>query len=195
MKPVFLPLISKYYEAFKDGSKRSEYRLYGDRWNERTCRVGRPVTISKGYGKRNRIYAFVESFKRVQRCDLPPDISALVEYIYAGTKGDVAIITMTEPADKPAEPYRPSSGTEGHAFEASHCAKCIHRDLTTGDPLVDKACMIELNALAHEIGDKSYPSEWIYGMSGSPTCIAFRDKALGPIKKPTKCNKTPDMFT
>lgn len=49
--PVFIPLKTEYYEAFCDGSKTVEYRQYGPRWNERTCQVGRRVTISKGYGK------------------------------------------------------------------------------------------------------------------------------------------------
>lgn len=53
-KPLFIPLKSQYYDAFCNGSKPEEYRKYGPRWNERTCHVGRRVTISKGYGKQNR---------------------------------------------------------------------------------------------------------------------------------------------
>jgi hypothetical protein len=37
-----------------DGTKDTEYRLYGPRWNERTCSIGRPAVISKGYGIRHR---------------------------------------------------------------------------------------------------------------------------------------------
>lgn len=52
-KPLFLPLKTEYYEAFCDGSKTVEYRR-GEKWNSTTCRIGRRVTISKGYGKQSR---------------------------------------------------------------------------------------------------------------------------------------------
>lgn len=52
--PLFIPLKTEYYNAFLDGSKVDEYRLYGKRWNEKVCVPGRRVTISKGYGKLNR---------------------------------------------------------------------------------------------------------------------------------------------
>jgi len=55
MKPIFIPLKTEYYEAFEDGSKTEELRLYGPRWNEKTCTVGRQVILSKGYGKYARL--------------------------------------------------------------------------------------------------------------------------------------------
>jgi hypothetical protein len=61
-KPLFIPLKSEYYNAFCDGSKTVEYRLYGQRWNERTCRVGRRVTLSKGYGKKHRRHGVIIGF-------------------------------------------------------------------------------------------------------------------------------------
>lgn len=63
-KPLFIPLCTAPYEAFADGSKRDELRLYGPRWNERTCRVGRRVILSKGYGKSNRLSGTIRAFKR-----------------------------------------------------------------------------------------------------------------------------------
>lgn len=39
-KPLFIPLKTEYYNAFCDGTKPEEFRKYGDRWNERTCRSG-----------------------------------------------------------------------------------------------------------------------------------------------------------
>lgn len=60
-KPLFIPLKSEYYEAFKDGSKDTEYRLHGKRWNENTCWRGRKITLSKGYGKKNRLYGVISS--------------------------------------------------------------------------------------------------------------------------------------
>lgn len=52
------------YDAFADGSKREELRLYGPRWNERTCAVGREVVLSKGYGKKSRMIGNIWKFRR-----------------------------------------------------------------------------------------------------------------------------------
>lgn len=49
MKPLFIPLKREYFEAFDNGTKRTEYRLYGPRWHEGTVIPGRPVTLSLGY--------------------------------------------------------------------------------------------------------------------------------------------------
>jgi len=62
MKPLFIPLNTEHYNAFENGSKVWEFRLYGKRWNEKTCEIGRPVTLSKGYGKQNRIHGKIEFF-------------------------------------------------------------------------------------------------------------------------------------
>ena len=48
-KPLFVPLRTEWFEAFASGKKHEEWRRYGPRWNEKTCRVGRPVTLSHGY--------------------------------------------------------------------------------------------------------------------------------------------------
>lgn len=64
-KPLFVPLKAEYYEAFEDGSKTVEYRRYGRGWNERTCRVGKAVVLSYGYGKARRLNGIVTGFKIV----------------------------------------------------------------------------------------------------------------------------------
>ena len=52
-KPLFIPLRTQWFREFEAGTKDTEYRAYGPRWNENTCRVGRKATISHGYsGKR-----------------------------------------------------------------------------------------------------------------------------------------------
>lgn len=61
---LFVPLLARYYDAFERGEKNEELRLYGPRWNENTCRVGRSVTISKGYGKSHRMHGIIWKFKR-----------------------------------------------------------------------------------------------------------------------------------
>ncbi|OEU66228.1 MAG: hypothetical protein BA863_09175 [Desulfovibrio sp. S3730MH75] len=63
-KPLFIPLKTEYYEAFISGDKREELRAYGPRWNEKTCRIGRAVLLSKGYGKQNRATTKVTGFKK-----------------------------------------------------------------------------------------------------------------------------------
>src|SRR5688572_15733164 len=60
--PLFVPLKAEYFNDFASGMKTTEYRLYGPRWNERTCRPGREVVLSLGYGKRNRLRGRVASF-------------------------------------------------------------------------------------------------------------------------------------
>lgn len=60
-RPLFIPLKTEYYEAFESGEKGTEYRKYGPRWNEETCYAGRPVILSKGYGKHARINRVIES--------------------------------------------------------------------------------------------------------------------------------------
>jgi hypothetical protein len=63
MKPLFIPLYTEFYEEFKNGTKNIEFRAYGPRWNEKTCVVGRPVVLSKGYGKQNRLNGVVADFE------------------------------------------------------------------------------------------------------------------------------------
>lgn len=64
MKPLFIPLKTEFFEAFANGSKDTEYRPYGPRWNERTCAIGRGVVLSHGYGKSRRLRGVIAGFKR-----------------------------------------------------------------------------------------------------------------------------------
>ena len=61
-KPLFIPLKREYFEAFERGEKTYEYRVHGPGWNAGTCRVGRPVVLSMGYGKARRLRGIVTSF-------------------------------------------------------------------------------------------------------------------------------------
>lgn len=61
-KPLFIPLKREWFEAFRDGRKAIEYRPLGPRWNSKTCTIGRPVTLSLGYGKQNRLTGTVTEF-------------------------------------------------------------------------------------------------------------------------------------
>lgn len=63
MKPLFIPLKREFFEAFCSGVKKIEFRKYGPRWNERTCKPGRGVILSLGYGKANRVRGCIVDFK------------------------------------------------------------------------------------------------------------------------------------
>lgn len=63
-KPLFIPLRTEWFRKFESGDKTTEYRAYGPRWNERTCRVGRKATISHGYSGK-RLHRVVGGFKKV----------------------------------------------------------------------------------------------------------------------------------
>ncbi len=81
-----MPLKAEYYEQFKLGKKRFEYRKYGKRFNENTCSVGRYVMLSKGYGKLNRIYGKIVSFNRVK------EHNEDFKKVYGDTDSDMAVI-------------------------------------------------------------------------------------------------------
>lgn len=78
-KPLFVALKAKYFDQFVDGSKKVEYRRYGPGWNERTCRIGRRVTLSKGYGRHHRRLTAI-----IERIELGGiDMSAEAAKLYA----------------------------------------------------------------------------------------------------------------
>lgn len=72
-KPLFIPLKTEWFRKFESGEKSTEYRAYGPRWNERTCRVGRKATVSHGYSGK-RLGKTVVGFKKV-RWALAPQVA------------------------------------------------------------------------------------------------------------------------
>ena len=80
-KPLFVPLKSQYYYEFKNGTKTRELRRGSDkRWSAKNCRVGRAATLSRGYGKQDRLSATVSAHKvwRVRGLS-PRDYAAFVD--------------------------------------------------------------------------------------------------------------------
>ena len=75
--PLFIPLRREWFDKIERGEKDTEYRAYGPRWNERTCRVGRPATVSLGYGKRRRLAKRVIAFTALNWIDAPPEAQAI----------------------------------------------------------------------------------------------------------------------
>jgi hypothetical protein len=70
MKPLFIPLKTQWFREFEAGTKNTEYRAYGPRWNERTCRVGRKATVSHGYSGK-RLERIVAAFVSIPWAEAP----------------------------------------------------------------------------------------------------------------------------
>lgn len=62
MKALFIPLKAEFFEAFESGAKTVEYRKAGPRWNSETCKVGRKVVLSYGYGIARRLSGTITGF-------------------------------------------------------------------------------------------------------------------------------------
>lgn len=95
-RPLFIPLKTEFYVAFKGGLKQFELRKYGSRWNEKTCRVGRAVTLSKGYGKKDRITRDVTAFEKKKVSQLPA--AAQADFIACYGEGDIDVAVIWCPA-------------------------------------------------------------------------------------------------
>jgi hypothetical protein len=82
VKPLFIPLTGRYFDQFLGGTKPNmeELRPYGPRWNEQTCQIGRPVVLSRGYGRRHRIQGRIVGFRTSHTEAQRPEYLA----IYAG---------------------------------------------------------------------------------------------------------------
>lgn len=72
VKPLYIPLRTRWFRAFESGDKRVEYRAYGTRWNETSCRVGRTAILSHGYSGA-RLSRVVERFDIVPRYAAPAE--------------------------------------------------------------------------------------------------------------------------
>jgi hypothetical protein len=69
-KALFIPLARRWFLSFQAGDKDTEYRAYGPRWNERTCRIGRAATLALGYGH-PRLSRVVTGFEKLDWRDAP----------------------------------------------------------------------------------------------------------------------------
>lgn len=106
MKPLFIPLSTKYFDAFVSGEKREELRRYGPRWNEGTCKVGRDVVLSKGYGKQSRLNGRIWKFKKQHGSVFGSTYRAAIADVFGTVDIDIACISielssrtpLTEPA-------------------------------------------------------------------------------------------------
>ena len=95
-KPLFIPLKTEYYEAFERGDKTEELRLYGSRWNEIICSVGRSVILSKGYGKKCRMIGRIWRFKKQCGFTFGSSYKADILAVYGTLDVDIAVISITD---------------------------------------------------------------------------------------------------
>lgn len=98
VKPLFIPLKTEFYEEFENGRKDTEYRVFGPRWNFDTCKEGRRVVLSHGYGKRRRMSGTIVRFSR---CFAPDGLPGWVE-CYGERSGKTAAL-ITIKLDKPKD--------------------------------------------------------------------------------------------
>lgn len=94
--PLFIPLRTEFYEAFKSGAKRDELRAYGTRWNERTCSVGRPVLLSKDYGKQNRLTGRIWAFRKQHGSTFGSGYKRAIFDCYGTLDIEIAVISITD---------------------------------------------------------------------------------------------------
>ena len=92
MKPLFIPLKTEYFNSFVAGTKDYEIRKYGPRWNEKTCAEGRPVTLSKGYGKGHRLSGKVGRFAKMRFGNLNEEAYRAARAVYGDYDGPLSLI-------------------------------------------------------------------------------------------------------
>jgi hypothetical protein len=95
-KPLFIPLKTKWFRAFQSGEKTDELRLAGGRWNARTCREGRPVILSKGYGKSERLAGTVWRFKEQHGSTFGSTYRAAIEETFGTLDVNIAVIGIAD---------------------------------------------------------------------------------------------------
>lgn len=95
-KPLFIPLNTEFWAAFRRGEKFDELRLYGPRWNEKTCRIGRKAILSKGYGKQHRIPAVVAEFHKRDARSFGSTTQANILRIFGTLEKPIAQIKFTD---------------------------------------------------------------------------------------------------
>lgn len=71
--PLFLPLTSEYFYAFKEGRRNVEYRALSFKWNPDQCFAGRKVTLSRGYGRYGRMKGIIKSVKVIDNSQIPEE--------------------------------------------------------------------------------------------------------------------------
>jgi hypothetical protein len=93
-KPLFIPLKTEFYEAFERGEKHSELPLFGPRWNEKTCSIGRYLILSKGYGKQHRLQGVIWQFLKRDAATLGSTYRDSIQRLYGTLDKPIAEIRI-----------------------------------------------------------------------------------------------------
>lgn len=104
MRLLFIPLKGEYFDQFASGAKRDELRLYGPRWNERTCAIGRAVTLSRGYGRRHRLTGTIWTFKKQHGSTFGSTYRAAIERLYGTLNVQIACIGISLSQERETPP-------------------------------------------------------------------------------------------
>lgn len=72
MSKLIVPLKEKFFEMFKDGRKRWEFRGVSSKFNRETVRRGRKVELRKGYTK-EALEGMIEEVKTVEGFEKLPE--------------------------------------------------------------------------------------------------------------------------
>lgn len=92
-KPLLIPTTPADIQALLEGTRNKIFLLNGDRWNATTCFVGRPVFLSKGYGKRG-VNGVISSFEALPVGALDPDSRKLVTDLFGELRPSVKIAVI-----------------------------------------------------------------------------------------------------
>lgn len=114
---LFIPLRKQYFDAFANREKHWEYRRLGGRYNARTCRIGRRVVLSLGYGKAHRLTGTITDFMVDPNPDSLPGWLAC----YGSEAGGAACIRIeVDPSPNTDLPTATSTGCQPE--QAISCA-------------------------------------------------------------------------
>ncbi len=94
VNPLFIALKTQYFNDFALGVKKDELRLYGKRWNEKSCQIGRAVILSKGYGMHSRMNGIITAFKHQAGHTFGSQYQASILAIYGSLDVEIAVITI-----------------------------------------------------------------------------------------------------
>lgn len=88
-QPLFVPLRRQYWIAFRDGRKRTEYRLYRGQWTTQSVWQGRKVILSLGYSG-DRLFGVVTRVRTLRARDVPG-----IELVYPDCSPSDPVLAFT----------------------------------------------------------------------------------------------------
>ena len=77
-----IKVFEKYFEQWIDRKKKYEMRIYGEKWNEKTCRVGKKAIIRCGSKGLSSVSGVISGFSVVEACDLPQSDQDTIKEIW-----------------------------------------------------------------------------------------------------------------